>query len=314
MNITEKQERNETFNNFKNYIKENTGAVLSEKTEEIIKNSEINIVQLQSLTPLMCSNAQEKWYMIADKICREKSNPEFWLNIIIEAFCKNKNVHNVEAALETEKEVDGFLNTIRNMPENDSEEATASLAESETEKVTASPAESETEKVTASPAESETEKVTASLAESETEKVTASLAESETEKVTASLAESKTEKNNDFQAAAVNTVMNYIDEQSSKKIPDYANASDALISYAVEVRDTLKQYSEKIISLESAVNNQKTLITQQLHHINALREENEFQKEQIEFYKQQVLAQNRKEKQTNSLLMQLKKLQDLEEI
>lgn len=37
MNITEKQERNETFNNFKNYIKENTGAVLSEKTEEIIK-------------------------------------------------------------------------------------------------------------------------------------------------------------------------------------------------------------------------------------------------------------------------------------
>ena len=290
MNITEKQERNETFNNFKNYIKENTGAVLSEKTEEIIKNSEINIVQLQSLTPLMCSNAQEKWYMIADKICREKSNPEFWLNIIIEAFCKNKNVHNVEAALETEKEVDGFLNTIRNMPENDSEEATASLVESETEKVTASPA------------------------ESETEKVTASLAESETEKVTASLAESKTEKNNDFQAAAVNTVMNYIDEQSSKKIPDYANASDALISYAVEVRDTLKQYSEKIISLESAVNNQKTLITQQLHHINALREENEFQKEQIEFYKQQVLAQNRKEKQTNSLLMQLKKLQDLEEI
>ena len=260
------------------------------------------------------------------KYAGKKSNPEFWLNIIIEAFCKNKNVHNVEAALETEKEVDGFSNPIRNMPENDSEEATASLAESETEKVTASPAESETEKVTASPAESETEKVTASpaesetekvtasLAESETEKVTASLAEGETEKVTASLAESKTEKNNDFQAAAVNTVMNYIDEQSSKKIPDYANASDALISYAVEVRDTLKQYSEKIISLESAVNNQKTLITQQLHHINALREENEFQKEQIEFYKQQVLAQNRKEKQTNSLLMQLKKLQDLEEI
>ena len=37
MNITEKQERNETFDNFKNYIKENNGAVLSEKTEEFCR-------------------------------------------------------------------------------------------------------------------------------------------------------------------------------------------------------------------------------------------------------------------------------------
>ena len=112
----------------------------------------------------------------------------------------------------------------------------------------------------------------------------------------------------DFEKDAMDIAGDYMDRQVEQPLPETESA-DALITLAMQSRDTLKGYAQRIRELENIVASQKQLLSKQRNTINRQEEKITEQKTVIEKYEKQLEQVSIQYKDMNQTLMKLGNIQ-----